>query len=117
MDEEMIKFIVNPSTEILEVLKKIDENSKGIVYVCDHDVLVGVITDGDVRRYILKENTVFGEAKDIMNKNPKYVYTNELFNSKIVLNLCQLLTRKKESLRFFFLISQIKPTSHLKFPS
>ena len=121
MDEEMIKFIVNPSTEILEVLKKIDENSKGIVYVCDHDVLVGVITDGDVRRYILKENTVFGEAKDIMNKNPKYVYTNELFNSKKIMKKNSIkslpvIDKKKRIIEILFFNKSNKTNKSLKVP-
>ena len=48
-------YIVSPNMPILDVMKQIDKNGQGIVYVCDENkALCGAITDGDVRRAILQ---------------------------------------------------------------
>ena len=68
------QFIVSPETTILDTMEKIDKNAQGIAYVVDKDnVLLGVITDGDIRRYILKNQSVNGYAKDIMFTNPVFL--------------------------------------------
>lgn len=60
---------------ILEMTQK-----RGITSVVDDEgVLVGVITDGDLRRLLEKSHDVFNlRAKDVMNTNPKTVTKDEL---------------------------------------
>ncbi|MBQ2982952.1 MAG: CBS domain-containing protein [Lachnospiraceae bacterium] len=66
------EFIVYSETSIIETMNKIDKNSRRIVYVVDENrILLGAITDGDIRRYILKNGTINGLAMDVMNKEPK----------------------------------------------
>ena len=77
------KFVVDSQMSILDVMNQIDNNTKGIVYVVDDKQrLIGAITDGDIRRYILKNNTFNGIAIDVMNSQPYYVreYNNEIQN-------------------------------------
>ncbi len=58
MKEKLSRFIVSPDISVSEALKKIDENKKGFVLVLDeNDVVLGTLTDGDIRRFYLKENT------------------------------------------------------------
>jgi CBS domain-containing protein len=48
-------IIVRESTSILEVLKIIDASSKKIAIIVDNEKkLLGTISDGDIRRAILK---------------------------------------------------------------
>lgn len=65
------EYIVAGDISLLDIMKKIDKNAQGIVYVCDeYKCLKGVITDGDVRRAIIKSGDIKTKAKEIMNRNP-----------------------------------------------
>ena len=53
-------MIVFQEDSILDVIKKIEKNKNGAVFVInDHENIVGVITDGDVRRYIINQGESF----------------------------------------------------------
>jgi len=65
------QYCITPEKTILEALEQIDKGARGIIYVCDIDnVLLGVVTDGDVRRYILKNGDLSNRVEKIVNKNP-----------------------------------------------
>ena len=63
--------IVKEESKINEVIKEITSNRLGITLVMKKENLLGIITDGDIRR-MLDENKdmVNLRAKDIMSKNP-----------------------------------------------
>lgn len=62
---------VSPDADLLSCLQKIDDGRLKVVYVVDGDhKLLGVLSDGDARRYILKEHNLEIRAKDIMNREP-----------------------------------------------
>ncbi len=69
-------FIVEEETSVLDVIRVIDNNAKGIAFVCKNEKLLAVVTDGDIRRYILRKGSLEAMIKDIANYNPKFV-TNE----------------------------------------
>ena len=46
-------YIIECKEPILAAMKKIDKNTKGTIYVVENKKVVGVVTDGDIRRYIL----------------------------------------------------------------
>lgn len=71
-------FCVNKNTPLLEVMQEIDRNMNGIVFVVDESVLIGVISDGDIRRFILKYQTLEVEAERIMNSKPLYLYEKDI---------------------------------------
>ena len=49
------KFVLPKKSSVSEALKKIDQNSSGFVLVESKEKIIGVITDGDIRRAILKK--------------------------------------------------------------
>jgi arabinose-5-phosphate isomerase len=59
------------------VLLRISEVGKGIVGVLSGEgKLIGAVTDGDIRRFFLKNTTCVGYiAEDVMSPTPKYVHT------------------------------------------
>lgn len=70
------KFIVNKKSTIKEVLKVIDQNKDGIALVVEKDLrLLGTITDGDVRRFILKNGDINLRCDRVINT--RYVYTKK----------------------------------------
>ncbi|OFZ80446.1 MAG: alcohol dehydrogenase [Bdellovibrionales bacterium RIFOXYD1_FULL_53_11] len=66
--------LVGPKTAIRDIIKRIDESSLQIALVVDESrVLLGTITDGDIRRGILSGKTLEDTADRIMNKKPMVV--------------------------------------------
>lgn len=74
---ELVNFIVENDCTVIDAMKKIDKNSKGIVYVCDNSVLCGSVTDGDVRRHILNHGSISDSIKTIMNSTPVFCYLED----------------------------------------
>lgn len=73
--------LVGPDEEMKRVLSLMASRQvRGVAGVVDADgSLVGVITDGDIRRRLEKSNNPLQErASDVMSKNPKTVDCNEL---------------------------------------
>ena len=66
--------IVAPATPIKDVIIEISKKRLGTTAVIENNKIVGIITDGDLRR-MLKDNTDISAllAKDIMGKKPKTI--------------------------------------------
>lgn len=69
-------FIVSEENSVLEVMRVIDRNTKGVAFICKNEKLLAVVTDGDIRRYIISNGNLEASIKDIANYHPIYV-TNE----------------------------------------
>jgi dTDP-glucose pyrophosphorylase len=66
---------VSPKCSLYYALEVIEKEGCGAVVVCSEDnKLVGLITDGDVRRAILSKKSLDSPVSDIMTRNPKYVF-------------------------------------------
>ncbi|RZS93138.1 KpsF/GutQ family sugar-phosphate isomerase [Aquimarina brevivitae] len=65
---------VSPETDIKQVIVEMTEKRLGVTAVVENQEIIGIITDGDLRR-MLTTNTSFEglKAKDIMSKNPKSI--------------------------------------------
>lgn len=78
------KLFVNKDDTVLNTMKVLDETGKRIVLIIEETRLLGVVTDGDIRRYILKSGNLNNEVSEIMNTNPITLYSNELHKAKEV---------------------------------
>ena len=69
-----LKPKVAADTGIKDVIMSITKNRMGATAVCNQEIVIGIITDGDIRRMI-ENNTQFEQitAADIMNKQPKTI--------------------------------------------
>lgn len=77
--DDAIPFIY-PHTSMKEILTKMTSYSvRGAAGVIDANKdLIGIITDGDIRRFLEKNDQPFKSvAEDIMTKNPKTIDANE----------------------------------------
>ena len=62
---------VNPDASLKNVIIEISEKRKGVTAVTKVDKIVGIITDGDLRRMLSEtEDLSLLKAEDIMSKNP-----------------------------------------------
>jgi len=70
---------VSLDTPIKDVIIEISKKRLGTTAVIENDKIVGVITDGDLRR-MLKDNTDISQltAKDIMSENPKTIQVDAM---------------------------------------
>lgn len=65
---------VSPDTDIKKVIVEISAKMLGVAAVIDQGNIVGVVTDGDIRRMLSKTDTIKGlTAKDIMSIRPKTI--------------------------------------------
>lgn len=70
---------VSPDASIKEVIIEISKNRLGAVCVIQNNQLIGVITDGDVRRMLEKSSDIsLFKASDIMSPHPKKIEKEEL---------------------------------------
>lgn len=84
MDEERItKFIGNIEMSIVDAMEKIDINAKGILFIVDkEETLVGCITDGDIRRWLLKTGDLNSLVSNAMMHSPQYLFIEEKNKAK-----------------------------------
>lgn len=68
---ELDKLKVNIDSSILDVMKRIDENQSQMALVMSSDnVLIGVVTDGDIRRAAIRGIGLSENISKAMNKKP-----------------------------------------------
>jgi len=70
---DLKEYIVGKDASILEAMNVINKNSKGIVYICDNKVLIGALSDGNIRRHILGGGSLNVKASEVANLEPKYL--------------------------------------------
>ena len=71
------QVVILPSTSLREALKYLDEGALRIALVCDDNMyLRGVLTDGDVRRGLLRGISLEAPVRQVMNTRPITVTPN-----------------------------------------
>ena len=74
LSSQNLKPQVGLDATIKEVIVEITEKMLGVTAVVDNDKIIGIITDGDLRRMLSKSNDIANlTAKDIMSKNPRRI--------------------------------------------
>lgn len=77
--EQISRYLGESSLRVIEAMQKIDANAKGLLFIVDDmGRLEGTLTDGDIRRGIIKTGNLNGRVSDFMNKSPKYVYRKDM---------------------------------------
>ena len=70
---------ISADASVKEVIVEISEKMLGVTAVMDGDKVIGVVTDGDIRRMLSKYDTINSiTARDIMTENPKTISPNVL---------------------------------------
>jgi len=65
--------VVSPDTPLKDAILEISSKKLGATLVVDGNRLIGIITDGDLRRALEKGATLETKVKDIMTENPKKI--------------------------------------------
>lgn len=70
---------VSPEDNLKTVIVEISEKMLGITAVVENNKIIGVITDGDIRRMLNKYDIINDlKARDIMSANPKSIKSNAM---------------------------------------
>lgn len=98
---------VSASAPVKDIIVEISKNRLGAVVVSNGDDILGVITDGDIRRMLENHTNLENiTAKDLMNSNPKKIDADELALLALEIikknNITQILVTKDD--RYFGLV-------------
>ncbi|MCF6129943.1 KpsF/GutQ family sugar-phosphate isomerase [Flavobacterium sp. AS60] len=78
------KPMVAPDSTIKKVIVEISEKRLGVAAVIENEKVVGIITDGDIRRMLNKTENISGlTAQDIMTKNPKTIKSTDMVSDAL----------------------------------
>ncbi|MDB4709684.1 KpsF/GutQ family sugar-phosphate isomerase [Flavobacteriaceae bacterium] len=71
--------IISSQATIKEVIQRISEGLLGLVVIIDNNKIMGIITDGDIRRTMeSREKDFFNlKAEDLMSNHPKLIYESD----------------------------------------
>ena len=67
------RYLIKKDLPIKDAMKKIDSTKPKILFVTENEKLIGALTDGDVRRYLLSGGKVDDPVEKACNKKPKRV--------------------------------------------
>ena len=83
----MLKFhdlIVGPKESLKKSLQIMTQNKKGVLFICEgEDRLVGVLTDGDIRRALLEDSLLMAPVSQAMNMDPMIAGSEREAHQKI----------------------------------
>lgn len=70
---KMNEFIITEEYSVLEAMEHLDKVAKKVLFVVDNKKLIAALTDGDIRRWILKKGDLNASIKNVANYSPKYL--------------------------------------------
>jgi Nucleoside-diphosphate-sugar pyrophosphorylase involved in lipopolysaccharide biosynthesis/translation initiation factor 2B, gamma/epsilon subunits (eIF-2Bgamma/eIF-2Bepsilon) len=76
-------FITTEDITVLDAMKKIGQNTRGVLFATRNNKLVGVMTDGDIRRYILECGKLDEKISKILNYTPCYIMVDDIVDYKL----------------------------------
>lgn len=79
-------LLIDEDISITKALEKLDITQKKILFVSKGQRLLATLTDGDIRRSILKTGKIEGFVKDVANYEPKFLKEDELYKTKEFFN-------------------------------
>jgi len=90
------KLLIQNDVSIIEALKLLDETSDKVLFVVDQgNQLLGALTDGDIRRYLLKGKSLDDNITEVYNKNPISILGKDYIRNNV---RCLFLKYKLSSL-------------------
>lgn len=78
MKKKWNDILISPTLSIIDTMRLIDKTAMQIALVVDEDNrLLGTVTDGDIRRAILRGDSLGVRVEGIMNRRPRTFRSNE----------------------------------------
>lgn len=94
LNNKIINLCININQTILNTLKKFDQNRNNFLIVINSkNKFQGVISISDIRRAIIKGNSINSKIKNFINKNPLYIKN---FNKKNLIKQIYFYNKNKD---------------------
>lgn len=68
---EVLEFLIDEDETIINAMQQLDKVAKKVLFVVRDGGLVAAVTDGDIRRWILRKGNLDACVKDVANYHPK----------------------------------------------
>lgn len=69
----MQRVTISPTLTVRQAMRAMDESAERILFIAEADRLLGVLTDGDIRRWILNNRGLEEPVTGVMNPHPKTI--------------------------------------------
>lgn len=79
---EISKFFIDEEATMLDAMEQLDRVAKKVLFVVRDGQYIAAITDGDIRRWILKKGNLDAKVREMANYNPKYLHEKKKKNAK-----------------------------------
>lgn len=76
------EFLIDEESTMLQAMALLDKIAKKVLFVVRKGRFIATITDGDIRRWILKKGSLDAKVKDIANYSPKYIHEKGKISAK-----------------------------------
>ena len=77
MGNDFRSVTISESTPIRDALRQLCDDGRQILVVVDGDVLRGTVSDGDIRRWLLKGGSIDAPIREAANFHAKFLLTSE----------------------------------------
>jgi len=67
------EFMIGEENTVLEAMEQLDKVAKKVLFVVKDDKLIAALTDGDIRRWILKKGELTAGVKQVANYHPRFL--------------------------------------------
>lgn len=79
------EIIISEEISIREAMKKLDSTAKKVLIIAKDGKLKALVTDGDIRRWILRNGEFSDSVREIANYKPIYITENEKYKAKDIM--------------------------------
>jgi len=83
--ENLQDICVEEGIAVRDAIQRLDKAGYKILLVTKQKKLTGIITDGDVRRWILRKESFEADATKLMCKTPKFIYEEQIEEAKEIM--------------------------------
>ncbi len=67
------EMIIDEDITILQAMERLDTVARKVLFIVKDDILIAAVSDGDIRRWILKKGDLNAVINNAANFNPKYL--------------------------------------------
>jgi dTDP-glucose pyrophosphorylase len=70
-------ILIDENITVTEAMQALDKTANKVLFIVRDAKLTAAISDGDIRRWILKKGNLEAKIKDIANYNPKFIFEKD----------------------------------------
>jgi dTDP-glucose pyrophosphorylase len=70
-------ILIDENSTMIEAMRVLDQVAIKVLFVVKEGQLIAALSDGDIRRWILKKGNLDAKVNDIANYNPKFIFEKD----------------------------------------